>query len=333
VEFAYSPLIQENRITTDTDAHEDTGCGDSFAATIAACYLQAPDHFRIKEAANFAHLIAGIVYQRPRPYLNNDDLSFVQHALMKARQSNAFVGHHEMFDRNQRQIKPTGIPPRGPARHVLVLVLGGDPNNLQEMDITGAKAAINYLAQQCTEELYSLAPLVKIVPRYTTWPHSDLQQTLTTISTQEMQNHYQTHSFCNALGTLDSDSEQQNGVLKTDLTGHEGVTILRVSLLETLEILSSEYFAELFGDIKTWHFSATSTPNHFLPDSTSKAQINAHNEHNTRYALRDYLAQSLGPQAHFSTLMNDNMDTFHQDLNHQLILRLDALLAGIFKQK
>ena len=335
VEFAYSPLIQENRITTDTDAREDTGCGDSFAATIAAYYLQSPDQFRIKEAANFAHLIAGIVYQRPRPYLNDDDLPFVQQALMKARQSNAFVGHHEMFDRNQRQIKPTGIPPRGPARHVLVLVLGGDPNNWQEIDITGAQATIDHLAQQCVDGSYSLAPLVNIIPRYTSAKHAGSQHTLTTISTQDMQNHQQSHRFCKTLGTLpaDADQSQQNGVMKADLTGHEGVTILRVSLLETLEILSSEYFAELFGDIKTWHFAATNTANHFLPESTSQTLINAHKEYTTRYALRDYLAQSLGPQAHFSATIHGDLDTFHQDLNHQLILRLDALLSGIFKHK
>jgi len=39
VDFVYSPLIHENVVNVDPTVREDTGCGDSFAAAIAAYFL------------------------------------------------------------------------------------------------------------------------------------------------------------------------------------------------------------------------------------------------------------------------------------------------------
>jgi len=331
VEFVYSPLIQENSIAVDADVREDTGCGDSFAASIAAYYLMAGSGLKLNQAANFAHYIAGIIYQRARPNLMDKDRGFVEYALHKAESSGAFVGKHETFDRDVCQIRPSPIPARGPGRNVLVLVVGGNPADPDYPRITGAGAALANLARKCQDGSYSLSPLIRVVPRQVTQVGDEGRPDMKTVSDTEMTRLIDTGKFCKEIGDLESDTQMRHGVLKSDLTGFEGVCVLRVSLLEALEILSSEDFAEIFGDIKLWHFPTEDVDERLVWHTKTWGVSRGQSREIIRQALRDYVVAAQRPQFRFGRVRAATREDFENEMTDQLILRLDALLAGVFR--
>lgn len=331
VEFVYSPLIHENSIEVDPGVREDTGCGDSFAAAIAAYYLASRHHFKMNEAANFAHFIAGIIYQRRRPNLTEKDKGFVEYALHKARDSGAFVGKHETFNRDTCQIRPAPVVPRGPRRNVLVLILGDDPSDPDQPSITGADIALEALARQCRSGTYALAPLIRIVPRLSVGRAAAGRLTLRQVERPDMMRLIDTGQLCKELGTHDA-SGPWNGILAEDLRGHEGVYLLRVTLLEALEVLSSEDFAELFSDIKLWHFATENVDERLVWFTKTRGVSRDQSQEIIRQALRDNLIRAQSPQVRFAGAQATNLDDFERELTEQLILRLDALLAGVFRE-
>ena len=330
VEFVYSPLIQENSILVDSQVREDTGCGDSFAASVAAYFLLNPDRFKLKEATNFAHYIAGIIYQRSQPNLAEQDREFVKLAYQKAQQSGAFVGKHENFSRNICQIKPAEIMPRGPRKNVLVLIIGGNPADPSQPGVTGACAALEYLGKQSISGEYPFAPLIKIVPRIVSNPNANGRLSMKFSQADEMTSDAQKGLFCKEMGNFETTIK--NGVLKSDLEGHEGVYLLRVTLLEALEILSSEDFIELFGDIKFWHFVTEDIDERLVWHAKKCGVSKEQSQEVIRQQMRDYLIQALGPQYRFSRIRAGQQEEFNREMTNQLILRVNALLSGVFRQ-
>ncbi|MBL4613914.1 MAG: carbohydrate kinase family protein [Magnetovibrio sp.] len=331
VEFVYSPLLQENAIAVDANVREDTGCGDSFAASIAAHYLMSGPNLKLNQAANFAHYIAGILYQRARPNLMDKDRGFVEYAFHKAQSSGAFTGKHETFDRDECQIRPALILPRGPSRSVLVLVVGGNPADPEHPRIAGAGAALASLAQKCRDGSYSLSPLIRVVPRQITHDAAQERPDMQSLSAPEMSRMIDTGKFCKEIGDLESDTAMRHGVLKTDLTGFEGVCVLRVTLLETLEILSSEDFAEMFGDIKFWHFPTEDVDERLVWHTKTWGVSREQSREIIHQSLRDYVVQAQRPQFKFGRVRATSREDFEAEMTDQLILRLDALLAGVFR--
>lgn len=331
VEFVYSPLIQENIVEVEGNVREDTGCGDSFAASVAAYFLTCPDRFKLKEAANFAHYIAGIIYQRASPHLNRDDVKYVELAYHKAQQSSAFVGRHEMFDRNECQIKKAGVMPRGKRTHVLVLLLGGNPADPGQPHITGAYDAVEKLANRCVTNQYQYAPLIRIVPRLTTNLQAQGKTSIKYMSDSEMDELKQSQQLCYVLG--DHGNHMKHGVLKESLIGHDGIYILRVTLLEALEIMASENFAELFGDIKFWHFATEKVDERLVWHAKKNGVSKEQSQEIIRQSLRDYITQDLGPQYRFSRAKATNMEEFNLEMTEQLQLRVNALLSGVFNNR
>jgi len=331
VEFVYSPLIQENIIEVDNSVREDTGCGDSFAAAVAAYFLTGSHAFKLNEAANFAHYVAGIIYQRRRANLTEKDRGFVEFAYNKAKASGAFVGKHETFDRSQCQISPASIRPRGPRNNILVMILGGDPADPTHPYVTGAGAAARNLAAMCVTGEYERGPLVKVVPRLTTSAEAQNKACMITHNDKEMARMIDQGLLCKEIG--DFEGEQKNGVLKTDLMSHEGVYILRVTLLEALEVLSSEDFAEWFGDIKLWHFFTENVDERLVWYAKQRGLTREQGDEITRQTLRDYIIASLGPKIRFSNALATNLEEFEREMTEQLILRIDALLEGMFRSR
>ena len=328
VDFVYSPLILENVVQVDHAVQEDTGCGDSFAAAIAAYFLSAPERFKLNEASNFAHYVAGIVFQRPRPNLAAEDGPFIAAALAKARAGGPLVAQRQTFERARSQIAPALVLPRGPRRNVLVLLLGGDPTDPTQPHVSGAAAALWQLGEQMKNGSYALAPLLRIVPRYSTNPAARGKAWLKFVEAGEMDRMVADGVFYKTVGNREM--EPRSGVRLTDLTGHEGVYLLRVTLLEAIEILSSEDFAELFGDIKLWHFATENIDERMAWHARQYGISREQGQEIVRQALREYLADHLGPQVRFSHARATNLDEFYREMTEQLILRLDELLAGIF---
>ena len=329
VDFVYSPLILENVVQVDSGVREDTGCGDSFAAAIAAYFLCHPERFKLNEAANFAHYVAGIVFQRPRPNLTPDDGEFVQMALAKAKAGGPLVAQRQTFDRTRSQLRPAQMLPRGPAKNVLVLLLGGDPADPTQPHVTGAAAALWQLGEMMRIGTYPLTPLVRIVPRLSTNPAARGKAWLHYVDRAEMDRVISEEIFCKAVGN--QDSEPRNGVRKADLVGHEGVYLLRVGLLEAIEILSSEDFAELFGDIKFWHFATENVDERIAWHARQWGVTREQGQEIVRQSLREYVVEHIGPQVRFSHARATNLDEFYKEMTEQLMLRLDELLAGIFR--
>lgn len=329
VELVYSPLIQENSLEVDPQVREDTGCGDSFAAAIAAYFLHCPVNFKLQEATQFAHYIAGIIYQRPRPHLAAEDDPFIREAYHKAKQSSTLVGNREVFDRNQCQIQPARMMLRGPRQNVLVLLLGGNPADPNQPDITGVDAALEELAQRCRAKNYDFAPLIRIVPRITT--HSQIKNKLTiqSITADTLTQLRQQGAFCKELGQLEGPLAQ--GILKQDIQAHQGVYLLRVTLLEALEIMASEDFAELFSDVKLWHFATEKVDERLVWHAKKWGVSKAQSQEIIRQELRDYILTELGPQYRFSRVKATNLAEFNQEMTEQLIVRVNALLSGIFR--
>ena len=330
VDFVYSPLVHENVVQVDSSVREDTGCGDSFAASVAAYFLSQPERFKLNEAANFAHYVAGIVFQRPRPNLTPEDGDFVQMALAKARAGAPLGAQRQTFDRTRSQLCPVPMLPRGPARNVLVLLLGGDPADPTQPHVTGAAAALWRLGEMMRTGAYPLAPLVRIVPRLSTNPAARGKAWLNYVDRAEMERLIGAGVFAKTLGN--QDSEPCNGVLKSDLVGHEGVYLLRVGLLEAIEILSSEDFAELFGDIKFWHFATENVDERIAWHARQWGVTREQGQEIVRQALREYVVEHIGPQVRFSHARATNLDEFYKEMTEQLILRLDELLAGMFRR-
>ncbi len=50
-----------------------------------------------------------------------------------------------------------------------------------------------------------------------------------------------------------------------------------------------------------------------------------------RQSLRDYVVDHIGPQVRFSHARATNLEEFYKEMTEQLILRVDELLAGIFR--
>lgn len=331
VEFVYSPLIQENSIEVDRTVQEDTGCGDSFAASIAAYYLMSGSALKLNQAANFAHYIAGIIFQRARPNLTDKDRGFVEYAYHKATTSGAFVGKHETFDRDVCQIRPAPISPRGPSRNVLVLVVGGNPADPDHPRITGAGAALANLAQKCQDGSYTLSPLIRVVVRQVEHGGGLDRADMVAVTKTEMTRMADLGLFCKEVGDLESETGTRHGVLKADLAGFEGVSVLRVTLLEALEILSSEDFAEMFGDIKLWHFPTEDVDERLVWHAKSWGISLEQSREIIRQSLRDYVVQAQRPQFRFGRVSATTREDFEAEMTDQLILRLDALLAGVFR--
>ena len=329
VDFVYSPLIHENVVQVDASVREDTGCGDSFAAAVAAYFLSHPERFKLNEAANFAHYVAGIVFQRPRPNLTPEDGEFVQMALAKARAGGPLGAQRQTFDRTRCQLRPAQMLPRGPSRNVLVLLLGGDPADPTQPHVTGAAAAMWQLGEMMRTGAYPLAPLVRIVPRLSTNPAARGKAWLNYVDRAEMDRLIAEGVFCKTVGN--QDSEPRNGVRQADLVGHEGVYLLRVGLLEAIEILSSEDFAELFGDIKFWHFATENVDERIAWHARQWGVTREQGQEIVRQALREYVVEHIGPQVRFSHARATNLEEFYKEMTEQLILRLDELLAGIFR--
>ncbi len=331
VEFVYSPLIQENSIEVDPNVREDTGCGDSFAAAVAAHYLAFGPSLKLNQAANFAHYIAGIIFQRPRPNLTDEDRGFVEFAFNKAKESGAFVGKHEIFERDDCQIRPAPVPYKGGRRNVLVLILGGDPSDPEHPRITGAAAAMGNLARICQDGSYALAPLVRVVPRLSTHPEANRQPDFRPVTEAEMNRLVKKGLFCKEIGGFDADTPFRHGVLTEDLKDFEGVCVLRVTLLEALEILSSENFAELFSDIKYWHFPTEEVDERLVWHTKTWGVSREQSREIICQTLRDYVVRALSPQFRFSRIRATNREGFEREMTDQLILRLDALLVGLFR--
>jgi len=331
VDFVYSPLILENVVHVDPAVHEDTGCGDSFAAAIAAYFLSAPERFKLNEAANFAHYVAGIVFQRPRPNLTPEDQAYIVTALAKARDNCALGSQRQTFDRSRSQLVPALVQPRGPSRRVLVLLLGGDPADPTQPHVTGAAAALWQLGERIRTGAYLRGPLVRIVPRLSTNPAARGKAWLHHVNVEEMNRLSQEAGFCKAVGSRDS--EPRHGVLQEDLKGHEGAYLLRVTLLEAIEILSSEDFADLFGDIKFWHFATENVDQRMAWHTRQWGVSREQSQEIHRQSLREYLVEHIGPQVRFSHARATNLDEFYKEMTEQLILRLDELLAGIFRKE
>jgi sugar/nucleoside kinase (ribokinase family) len=329
VEFVYSPLILENVVQVDHAVREDTGCGDSFAAAIAAYFLCSPEQFKLNEAANFAHYVAGIVFQRPRPNLAGDDLVYVETALAKARAGGALVAQRQIFDRTRSQIAPSRVQPKGPKRNVLVLLLGGDPTDPTQPHVTGAAAALWHLGEMMRTGTYKLAPLVRIIPRVSTNRAARGKAWMQYVDEAEMASLMDQGAFCKAVGSRDA--EPRNGVRLVELMGHEGVYLLRVTLMEAIEILSSEDFAELMGDIKLWHFATENVDERMSWHARQWGISREQGQEIVRQSLREYLAEHIGPQVRFSHARATNLDEFYKEMTEQLILRLDELLTGIFR--
>ncbi|CCQ72449.1 carbohydrate kinase family protein [Magnetospira sp. QH-2] len=331
VEFVYSPLIQENSIEVDPAVREDTGCGDSFAASIGAYFLTGGPIFKLNEAANFAHYIAGIIYQRARPHLTDKDRGFVEYALTKARASGAFVGKHETFKRNHCQIRPATIMPRGPRNNVLVLILGGNPADPDQPAITGAGAAVENLARAIAKNEYPLGPLVHVVPRVIAHPSAQGRAGMVSLDPAEMQQRIESGRFCPEIGDLEGRTGILNGVLTEDLSGAEGVYVLRAGFLEAMEILSSEDFADLFADIKIWHFATENIDERLVWHTKRKGVSREQSQEVMRQALRDNMIRAQEPQVRFAWAHATNLDDFEREMTEELIRRLDALLAGVFR--
>ncbi len=331
VEFVYSPLIQEYSIEVDPMVREDTGCGDSFAATIAAYFLTMGPSLKLNQAAIFAHYVAGIIYQRARPNLTDKDRGFVEYAYHKAQSSGTFVGKHETFGRDVCQIRPAPIMPRGSRQSVLVLLLGGDPANPDHPRITGAGAALENLAGMCRDGRYSLAPLLRIVPRQVIKTEGKVHADMRAVDEAEMTRLIDTCQLCKEIGNHEDGTVRRNGVLLKDLRGFEGVYVLRVTLLETLEILSSEDFAGLFGDIKCWHFPTEDLNERLVWHTRTYGMSREQSREIVRESLRDYMVVAQRPQFRFGRVDASNLDEFEAEMTDQLILRLDALLAGVFR--
>lgn len=329
VDFVYSPLILENVVAVDPKVHEDTGCGDSFAASIAAYFLSNPERFKLNEAANFAHYVAGIVFQRPRPNLLGEDLDYVRAALARARAGGPLVAQRQTFDRSRSQIRPAAIMPRGPASNVLVLLMGGDPADPAQPHVTGAAAALWRLGEMMRTGDYPLAPLVRIVPRYSTNPAARGKAWLHYVEKGEMERMASSGELCKAVGN--QEDEPRNGVRLADLKGHEGVYLLRAGLWEAIEILSSEDFAELFGDIKFWHFATENVDERIAWHARQWGVTREQGQEIVRQQLREYVIEQIGPQVRFSHARATNLEEFYKEMTEQLILRIDELLAGIFR--
>ncbi len=329
VEFVYSPLIHENIVQVDPSVREDTGCGDSFAAAVAAYFLTSPERFKLNEAANFAHYIAGIVYQRRRPNLTPDDHDFILTAHRRAQDVGPLVASRVNFDRTRCQIRPAQLSPRGPRRRVLVLLLGGDPNDPAQPHVTGAAAAVERLAAMMRSGHYPPAPLIRIVPRITTDASVRDTAAMKRVSPDQMDMLAAGRGVCNCLGNLDV--EPRSAVRWSDLAGHEGVTLLRVTLWEAVEVMSSEDVAELFEDIKFWHFATENVDERLIWHARQWGITREQGQEVTRQALREYVIEHMGPQVRFGHARATNLEEFHQEMTDQLILRIDALLAGIFR--
>ncbi|MBF0168470.1 MAG: carbohydrate kinase family protein [Alphaproteobacteria bacterium] len=329
VDFVYSPLIHENVVQVDSAIREDTGCGDSFAASIAAYFLSGPERFKLNEAANFAHYVAGIVFQRSRPNLNADDLDYVKAALAKARAGGPLVAQRVSYDRTRCQIKPGQMLPRGPAKRVLVLLLGGDPADPTQPHVTGAAAALWRLGEMMRTGDYPLAPLVRIVPRISINPAAKGKAWLHYVDKDELERMVAGKVFCKAVGN--QEDEPRNGVRLEDLMGPEGVYLLRVGLWEAIEILSSEDFAEMFGDIKFWHFATENVDERIAWHARQWGVTREQGQEIVRQSLRDYVVEHIGPQVRFSHARATNLEEFYKEMTEQLILRVDELLAGIFR--
>lgn len=329
VDFVYSPLILENVVSVDPKVHEDTGCGDSFAAAVAAYFLADPERFKLNEAANFAHYVAGIVFQRPRPNLSGEDADFVRAALDKARAGGPLVAQRQTFDRSRSQILPSPVMPRGPAKHVLVLLIGGDPADPTQPHVTGAAAALWRLGEMMRRGDYPLAPLARIVPRYSTNPAARGKAWLHYVDKAEMERMGRAGEFCKAVGN--QDDEPKNGVRLEDLKGREGVYLLRVGLWEAIEILSSEDFAELFGDVKFWHFATENVDERIAWHARQWGVTREQGQEIVRQQLREYVVEHIGPQVRFSHARATNLEEFYKEMTEQLILRVDELLAGVFR--
>jgi hypothetical protein len=330
VDFVYSPLIHENVVKVDPKVHEDTGCGDSFAAAIATYFLSNPERFKLNEAANFAHYVAGIVFQRARPNLTIDDLNYVKAALTRARAGGPLVAQRQTFDRTRSQIRPATIAPRGPAKHVLVLLVGGDPADPAQPHVSGAAAALWRLGEMMRTGDYPLASLVRIVPRISTNPAAKGKTWLHYVDRPELERMAGDGLFCKAVGN--QEDEPRNGVLLSDLTGHEGVYLLRAGLWEAIEILSSEDFAELFGDIKFWHFATENVDERIAWHARQWGVTREQGQEIARQQLREYVIEHIGPQVRFSHARATNLEEFYKEMTEQLILRVDELLAGIFRR-
>ncbi|MBF0267813.1 MAG: carbohydrate kinase family protein [Alphaproteobacteria bacterium] len=330
VDFVYSPLIHENVVQVDPKVHEDTGCGDSFAAAVAAYFLSNPERFKLNEAANFAHYVAGIVFQRSRPNLTAEDLDYVVAALAKARAGGPLVAQRQTFDRTRSQIRPSTVAPRGPAKRVLVLLLGGDPADPTQPHVTGAAAALWRLGEMMRTDAYPLSPLVRIVPRISTNPAARGKTWLHYADRAELDGMVERGVFCKAVGN--QEDEPRNGVLLSDLSGPDGVYLLRVGLWEAIEILSSEDFAELFGDIKFWHFATENVDERIAWHARQWGVTKEQGQEIVRQQLREYVVEHIGPQVRFSHARATNLEEFYKEMTEQLIFRIDEMLAGMFRQ-
>lgn len=332
VEFVYSPL-PENLLEVDSDVNEDTGCGDSYAAAIAAYFLANPDGFRLNEAASFAHGVANIIFHRPRSNLTSEDLEIIKVTHAKVQEGGAFSGRRETFPRGICQIAPMDIAPRGPQRRVLVLLVGGDPAaslGAGQPYITGASPAMERLANLCRAGMrltgaYPMAPLVHIVPRLTTSLNARDKFAKLLVTPEEIAGMIERDELRKELGNLEDGV--LHGIRKADLQGGDGVYLMRVTLLEALEIMSSEDYSTMFGDIKFWHFptlDVDNPPNWQKRDEAQRLELK-------RQALRDYIVRDLSPQYGFSPTRATTQEEFEQEVTEQLLLRVNALLAGIFR--
>jgi hypothetical protein len=104
-------------------------------------------------------------------------------------------------------------------------------------------------------------------------------------------------------------------------------------MLEALEILSSEDFAELFGDIKLWHFPTEDVDERLVWHAKTWGVSREQSRSIIRQSLRDYVVQAQRPQFRFGRVSATTREEFEVEMTDQLILRLDALLAGVFRNR
>lgn len=333
VEFVYSPL-PENMLDVDSSVREDTGCGDSYAAAIAAYFLANPDGFRLNEAANFAHGVANIIFHRPRTNLTAEDMDVLKITHAKVQEGGAFGGRRETFLRGVCQISPMDVAPRGPRRKILALLVGGDPAaslGAGQPYVTGASPAMEGLARLCRAGIsltgeYPFAPLVRIVPRLTTSLNARDKFAKILATPEEFARMIERDELRKDLGSLEDGI--LNGIRKADLEGGDGVYLMRVTLLEALEVMSSEDYSTMFGDIKFWHFptlDADSPPKWQKRDEAQHLELK-------RQSLRDYIVRDLSPQYGFSPTHAETQEEFEREVTEQLRLRVNALLAGVFRE-
>lgn len=291
VSFIHAPL-KPKRDDEESGIVEDTGCGDGFAAGIAAYFLR-DEHFDIQKAADFAHDIAGQIYRKKDSHLTARDGDKIRRAWHEAEFSSRFTEmrmHH--FPVGEFQIKVEAArATRAVTRKKLILLLGTPVSGR----VIGTDALLAGMMPGGEHE--RLAKYVHVIPEYTDQEpkqHHDTTVALNLlnqglppekrrfqyIDTEEMRERIKKGEFHPTLLTQPEGKHGGYlGVLRKDLMRPAGIDLVHVGFLEALEILTRQDIADLYGgNIEVWHFG--NTPENLAErlDNFERMEIIASNE-------------------------------------------------------